>query len=660
MFRSIHTKIVVAFAAVFLITASIILSTSYVQIKQHEQELSDSMGLAAAQECANAIEIAYDQGSGGEFVPGSSNYDSCCRYLRDLCLATGMNYLYVYKYDTENNTITYIMAVGASDDENEMINRERPYGKVVHTKISDAEIRSLAGEDVKSPIETNDQLGFMFDWVSPVRGMGNDVLAGASYSVTKQRQEEMANVWNSLLPFAIVFLVLFIVEILILRKSVFDPLTVIAQRMRGFRADRMDELGPLGITSNDEIGDIAEAFEGMAADIGDYVSDIERMASERAQAAYELDVSRRIQQGMVPERTEKVGTRYTACGFSRAAHSVGGDYYDVTELEDGRVTLIVGDVAGKGLSAALFMTMAKTVMHESVQAGLSPAEVLNHVNARLLQSNPEGMFVTSFVCIIDPANGEAHFANAGHMPPLLIGDGVRALEIETGELLGLFDDPAFEEGSIVLERDQSLLIYTDGVVEARGGNGSFLGERRFAEELRAALPCMSAGGLVDAVVHIVDVFAADSEQFDDLTVAAFMLDGASEPVPAGASGLSDAIALPRDSTAFSKVREALFATSVDDNLKRKACLACEEAFVNIVSYSCATQIWAQVRENDGQLCIELADDGIPFDPLAASPDHKDFEDLDSGGMGIGLICQLATKLEYRYQDDRNVLTIIVS
>ena len=216
MFHSIHTKTVVAFVAVLFVTASIVLVTSYAHIQQHEHELMESMGLAAAQECANAIEIAYDQGSGGEFVPGTSDYDSCLEYLRNLCLVTGMNYLYVCKYDIENDTITYIMAVGASDDENEAITRDRPYGTVIHDGIDDVEMRALAGEEVKEALETDNQFGHMLDWVSPVREMGNDVLAGASYSMTEQRQREMVNAWSNLLPFVIAFLLLFVVEILII------------------------------------------------------------------------------------------------------------------------------------------------------------------------------------------------------------------------------------------------------------------------------------------------------------------------------------------------------------------------------------------------------------------------------------------------------------
>ena len=659
MFRSIHTKIVAAFIAVIAVTAVVVFTASFFQIRQHEHELLDSLGLAAARECANELEIAYDEGSGGDFIPGSRDYDICREHLRDLCEMNGVNYLYVCKYDVENDTITYIMAVGASDEENEVISRERPYGAVAQGGIDDIEKRALAGEEVEQALEIDNQFGHMLDWFYPVEEMGGDVLAGASYSVSKQRERVMSRVLNNLLPFVIAFLALFVVEVIILRKSVFKPLQTIADHMRGFSAESPDALEPLNITSKDEIGDIAEAFEGMAGDIGEYTSRIEHLAAERAQADYELNMSRRIQQGMVPERTETAGAGFSACGFSRPARSVGGDFYDVLQLEDGRIAVVVGDASGKGMAAALFMSVMKTIIRDGLLSGFGPAYVLSHANERIASSNPEGMFVTVFACVFDPTTGEVRYANAGHMPPLLVDAGMRVLEVDPGELLGLFDDAVIEEASIILKPGQGLLVYTDGAVEARSADGSFFGERRFADAMGAHAPYADAGALVDTAVRVVDEFVEEREQFDDLTVAALRFEGASG-LKAHGEKAATSLELPCEMASFSKVREALFATGTDNDLKMKACLACEEAFANIVSYSDATRIWVRVWESGGRLHVELADDGAAFDPLAANSADKDFEDLDSGGMGIGLIRQLASHLEYRREGDCNILTIVVA
>ena len=205
-----------------------------------------------------------------------------------------------------------------------------------------------------------------------------------------------------------------------------------------------------------------------------------------------------------------------------------------------------------------------------------------------------------------------------------------------------------------------MLAYTDGIVEAQTTDGSFFGEERFTDAMGAKAPLARAGDFADAAIRAVDAFSKGHEQFDDLTIAALVFDGTDVGNASGASTLLEACELPCDIASFATLRKALLAADVDDAQKRKACLACEEAFANIVSYSHATRIWAEASSMPGKLRITLADDGIPFDPLAADPIAKDFAQLDSGGMGINLVRQLASALEYRREDDRNVLTITVS
>ena len=655
MFRSVNTKIVVAFIAVFVVAFCVSSWVNFNHIREHEHELTDSMGAGAAEGCAAAVQIAYDNGSGGDFVPGTEDYDNCRKYLRELCQANEMNYLYVYRRDAERGTITYLMAVGASDDEDRLINQERPYGTVVQAAMTDVERRVLAGEEVDEAIETDNQFGQMLDWVARAGDLGDGVLAAASYSVSEQRMREIANTWSITAPFLLAFIVLLVMEIVIFRKSVVKPLRVIADRMRGFTAEDPDEFEPLGIASRDEVGDIAEAFEGMAGDIGKYVSNIEHMTAEQARVDTEIDIARRIQLGIVPERTDVSGEGCSACGFSRPARAVGGDFYDVIKRKDGRIAVVVGDVSGKGVAAAMLMGVAKEILHGALAANVGPAVVINSLNRRMCESNPEGMFISAFVAVLDPATGQVRYANAGHMPPLVVGERVELLEVDPGELLGLFDDVVIEEGELSLAEGEALLVYTDGAVEAVGTDGSFFGEKRFIDGLQAEVPYESARALADAAVHVVDGFIGDREQFDDLTIAVLMHGGA-----AGVSRLPASLELPCDMASFAHVREALFATDADDALKRKACLVCEEAFANTVSHSGATRIWAAISEGDGCLRIELSDDGAAFDPLAAEVADKDFEELDSGGMGIGLVRQLASHAEYRRDAGRNVLTVIVS
>lgn len=325
--------------------------------------------------------------------------------------------------------------------------------------------------------------------------------------------------------------------------------------------------------------------------------------------------------------------------------NVGGDFYNLVKLEDGRIACVVGDASGKGVAAAMLMSMATTMIGDGLAAGDAPACVLNNVNERLLERNSECMFITAFAAVLDPATGCLTYANAGHVPPLIVGDDVRALGVEPGDLLGLFDDVCLQEGAARLEEGEALLVFTDGVTEALNEQRTFLGCDRLEARLREGLPYGSASRLADEVVAIVDDFVGGHEQFDDVTVVA----------------MRRKVALTRVAVAvgsFSEIREEVLAADGDDSQKRKLCLACEESFVNIVSYSEAKSIWYGVLDDGDMLRVVIEDDGRPFDPLAADPIDKDFDELDSGGMGIGLVLSLAT-LDYARVGNRNTLTLAV-
>ena len=156
--------------------------------------------------------------------------------------------------------------------------------------------------------------------------------------------------------------------------------------------------------------------------------------------------------------------------------------------------------------------------------------------------------------------------------------------------------------------------------------------------------------LVDSVVAAVDGFVAEHEQFDDLTVLAI----------AHSTHKRRVHLVPLDIASFALIRGHIMSCEADESLKRKACLACEEAFVNVVSHSGAEHAWYSVNESDGVLRVTIEDDGVAFDPLAVEPEEKSFEELDEGGMGIGLTRQLADEVAYAREDGHNILTICVN
>lgn len=668
--HSIKRRIVRTFIAVIVAIISLGTLGGYQYLYWYEHQVTDQMATSAAESC-KAFFDAMASTVGGEPFYEPEEYEEWRMVLRNLCKTSDMEYMYAFEYDPDNGTATYIMCVAADDERDEVVRRERGEGTVVKVEMTDQIRRALAGEAVNDAMVIENQYGSDLAWFKKVESWDN-VLAGVDYSMHEQRARVFTIVTAVIIPFVLILILLFILQLRLLNKRVFMPLQAIAGRVRQFAPDHANEFTSLGVEENNEIGDIANAIEGMASNIDAYLGDIERMTAERMQADVELDVARRIQQGIVPERAATVGNGFDVLAVSRAAREVGGDFHDTVKLDDGRIAAVVGDVSGKGIAAALFMAMTRTMIHDRLQSGRGPAETLNEANGLLCAENPEGMFATVLACVFDPATGEVCYANAGHMPPLLVGDGAHMLDVDPGVLLGLFDDVCLEEGSLVLECGQGLLLYTDGVTEAVNAERAFLGDRAFTEHMTALAPYPDAVAVVEAAVGAVDDFVGEYEQFDDLTMVAIMRGEANRVVASepgvdgddtdtdkvGASSSSTG-ALPCAMASFAAVRDALLALDASDELKRKACLAAEEMFANIAMYSGASSIRHDIGLEGGAVCIVLEDDGIAFDPTAATPDDKDFEDLDTGGMGISLVRQLTSSIAYRREGDHNILELIV-
>jgi sigma-B regulation protein RsbU (phosphoserine phosphatase) len=205
----------------------------------------------------------------------------------------------------------------------------------------------------------------------------------------------------------------------------------------------------------------------------------------------------------------------------QAAREVGGDFYDFFILPDGRLGLVIADVSGKGMSAALFMAVTRTLLRMVALSGVDAAQCLSTVNALLAADNPEMMFVTAHYATLDPATGALEYASAGHPPPLLVGaeGAVRELPGCDGIVLGVRPAQEYPLRRQTLAPDEVLFLYTDGVTEAADPAGNLFGEERLAATLapHGGLHCQD---LLAAVVREVMAFAASAPQADDITCLA--------------------------------------------------------------------------------------------------------------------------------------------
>lgn len=267
--------------------------------------------------------------------------------------------------------------------------------------------------------------------------------------------------------------------------------------------------------------------------VGQLVREQEAEAATRQRFEQELEVARLIQQNFLPkELPDLPGWRVAA--YYRPAREVGGDFYDVIPLPDGRVGFVVGDVTDKGVPAALVMSATRSVLRASAQRLVEPGIVLERVNEHLCPDMPEKMFVTCLYGVLDPATGLLRFANAGHdVPYVKTAHGVEELRAR-GMPLGLMPGMAYEEKEAVLEPGDSVLLHSDGIVEAHDPERGMFGFPRLKQTVGDA-----PGGqpLIDRVLRDLDGFTGPgAEQEDDITMVTLERSGGSGGAAAASNG----------------------------------------------------------------------------------------------------------------------------
>ena len=260
-------------------------------------------------------------------------------------------------------------------------------------------------------------------------------------------------------------------------------------------------------------GKIAEAWSASGA--GPLLETLAQEIRERERVAQDLRVARRIQQAALPKEAPTLeGWQITP--YYRPAREVGGDFYDLLELEDGRLGLVVGDATGKGVPAALVMASARSMLRAVAQSSNSPGDVLRRVNGPMVTDIPPNMFVTCFYAILEPRSGHLVYANAGHDLPYVQHGGETEELRARGMPLGLMPVSSYEEKEMVLDAGETAVFYSDGLVEAHDPKGEMFGFPR----LRALVAEHGKErSLVEALLGELHSFVGEGwEQEDDITL----------------------------------------------------------------------------------------------------------------------------------------------
>lgn len=647
MKNSLLKRIVVYICAVFLAAILVFGSLSCIDNIQRTTRLTTNIAKSASY-IVSQIASDYDM-EGLLNNPSSKRYSYLQSSLRSICIGEGLEYIFIYIPDTENNQIKYVMVVAADEEKNREVLSDRKAGTIVEHKLFDAEVKTWNSGESTVYEYSNETYGRFSSSFNCIYDKNNNpaALVCADYSLEKIYTEIISETALKMSVVIIVLFLLFALMALFIKKKVYNPITMVFNGMKDYITDKKvgkKTFQPIDLGTNDEIQLIASFFNEMAADIDSYVDKIEALAGERAKAETELEVARRIQYGIISkEKNICMSDSFMISARMKSARQVGGDFYDSFPLKNGNVCTVIGDVSGKGVAASLFMVFVKTLIREKLTDISNAAETVKSINLDICRSNPEEMFVTAFIAIFDKASGKFCYVNAGHNKPVIIRNGkAEFLNCPPCMALGVFDDSEYKQYTANFSNGDILYLYTDGVTEAVNENKEFFGEKRLLDACTGTQH--TAKGLCQDISSSLIEFINTGEQFDDITMLAVQRQDSTLKLNCRLSELE-------------KIREYIFKTDLEDKLKRKIFLACDEVFSNIVNYSGADLISVLYNKNDDKISIIFKDNGKKFDCLKAMP-KKDFDDFDKGGMGIIIVKKLCTDIVYNYINGENVLELI--
>lgn len=313
------------------------------------------------------------------------------------------------------------------------------------------------------------------------------------------------------------------------RRMVVQPINALAAAAASYVAEQNSADGTAGssaletlqIHTGDEVENLCIAMQQMERDIRSYIRNITAITAEKERIEAELSVASQIQASMLPcifppfpDRSE-----FSIYATMTPAKEVGGDFYDFFLVDSDHLALVIADVSGKGVPAALFMVIAKTLIKNHVQMGETPAQAFTAVNQTLCENNEAGLFVTAWLGILTISTGELVYTNAGHNPPLLgrAGEAFTYLKMRSGFVLAGMEGMRYQEAKLKLQRGDTLFLYTDGVTEATDTAEQLYGEERLAAYLDG---CRNEAP--EAVLHglqaALEAFAKGAPQFDDVTM----------------------------------------------------------------------------------------------------------------------------------------------
>ncbi|MBR6932721.1 MAG: SpoIIE family protein phosphatase, partial [Bacteroidales bacterium] len=384
-------------------------------------------------------------------------------------------------------------------------------------------------------------------------------------------------------------------------------------------------------------------------------SKLHKASEEQARMSGELAVAQRIQREMLPKSFPSF-----VYGSLEPAREVGGDLFDFF-TRDGKLFFCIGDVSGKGVPAAMLMSMVHSLFRMVTQKEESPSRILSMLNGELCRGNDSNMFMTFFVGCLDLYSGELEYGNAGHDKPFLLAKDITLMPAKANLPLGVFPDTHYEEQSCTLSPGTTLLLYTDGLTESKNVQRKQFGRDRVVKVLESYVHSgdWKLDSLVSSLSKAAHKFAEDAPQSDDLTMLAVHFD----PGDILREEITLANRIDEVDRLSTFVKDFCNKLDMDRKTASGLRLALEETVVNVINYAYPPDdqgsVVIQADSDRKQVRFTVTDSGTPFDPTSVleADTTLDVQNRPIGGLGVLLTRKLMDSISYTRRNGMNVLSL---
>lgn len=446
------------------------------------------------------------------------DYEKVLSILEDFRNNMGMTYVYVL--NNQANYSTYL----ADPDEDMTI-----FGK---REDNTAGFEQYTSNEEIPPTVSEGEYGWLCSGYEPIYSEDGKAIAliGVDISMNEVVGQQMDFLKQMLTWLIILTLIIVILVICYFRYTLTKPLQKLAGSAQTFVARREEKgskepvqtaISDLTIKSNDEIRDLYDSIRQMETDINQYIQNITAVTAEKERIGAELNIATQIQSSMLPCIFPPFPNReeFDIYASMTPAKEVGGDFYDFFMVDDRHIAIVMADVSGKGVPAALFMVIGKTLIKDHTQPGIDLGDIFSKVNNLLCESNSEDMFITAFEGVLNLVTGEFRYVNAGHEMPFIRkkNESFEAYKIRPGFVLAGMEGMRYKSGSMMLEPGDMIFQYTDGVTEATNAQNELFGMDRLQTTLNSVKE-NDTHAILTAVKNGIDTFVGDAPQFDDITM----------------------------------------------------------------------------------------------------------------------------------------------